>query len=58
MVLEIFTKYLLNASALSFELLNVVLLSITAEGTECKYFLKNIRFLILFQVFLRSLILV
>ena len=58
MVLEIFTKHLLKALAMSSGLINVELFSITAEGTKFEVLFRDISFLIPFQVFFRSLIFV
>ena len=54
--LEIFIKNVLNALAMSLGLVNVILLSIAAEGTEFEVPFRDISFLIPFQVFFWSLI--
>ena len=56
--LEIFIKYLLNALAMSSGLVNKILLSITAEVAELEVLLRDISFLIPFQVSFKSLIFV
>ena len=56
--LEIFIKYLLNALAMSLGLVNVILFSITAEGTKFEVVFRDICFLIPFQVFFKSSIFV
>ena len=51
-VLEIFTKYLLNAVAMTSNLANEILFSITVEGTEFEVLFRDITFLIPSQYFL------
>ena len=51
-VLEIFTKYLLNAVAMTSNLVNEILFSITVEGTEFEVLFRDITFLIPSQYFL------
>lgn len=55
-LLGISTKYLLNASAITFGFVNVILFSITGEMTEFNDFFKDIRVLIPLHVFFRSLL--
>ena len=51
-VLEIFTKYLLNAVAMTSNLVNEILFSITVEGAEFEVLFRDITFLIPSQYFL------
>ena len=48
-------KYLLNALAMSLGLVSVILFSVRAEGTEFEVLFRDNSFLILFQVFFKSL---
>ena len=55
MVLEILTKYLLNALAIFSGLVDVILFilfPITIEGTEFEILFRDISFLIPFQMFI------
>lgn len=54
-MLETFIKRLLNALAISSELVNVILLPITTKENDFKSPFRDIRFLISFQVFFKSL---
>ena len=58
MVLEIFAKYLLNLLAITSGLVNVILFSIKTEDTESEIIFIGFSFLMSFQVFFRSLVLV
>ena len=56
MVLEKFAKYLLNALAVTSVFVNVILFSITAEGSESQIIFRDFSFLTSFQVIFRSLV--
>ena len=58
MVLEIFAKYLLNLLAITSGLVNGILFSIKTEDTESEIIFIGFSFLMSFQVFFRSLVLV
>ena len=58
MELEVSVKHLLNALAMSLGLVNVIIFSITSEGTEFEVLFRNNSFLIYFEVFFKSLIFV